>query len=135
MLLSDGDRAGAALLVNDGGGNHHVQVPRLGDHRVRVDLAHVVALVLGLDVPDVEAPGVVAVVDDVEPGDINGHRETAWRFVESSNLGILVMTWRPMVRIICRSMWTQATCTHGHQLLVSPGRGSPCSPRAGSPRT
>ena len=84
-------------------------MPGLGDHGVGVDLAHVVALVLGLDVPDVEAPGVVAVVDDVEPGDIIGHRETAWRLVDSSNLGILVMTWRPMVRIICRSMWTQAT--------------------------
>ena len=85
-------------------------MPGLGDHGVGVDLAHVVALVLGLDVPDVEAPGVVAVVDDVEPVDMNGQRETSRGLVESSNLGILVMTCRPMVRIICRSMWTQATC-------------------------
>ena len=41
----------------------------LGDHGVRVDLAHVVTPVLGLDVLDVKGPGVVTVVDDVEPGD------------------------------------------------------------------
>ena len=52
-----------------GGGHHHVQVAGLGDHGVRVDLAHVVTLVLGLDVLDVKGPGVVTVVDDVEPGD------------------------------------------------------------------
>ena len=69
VFLPDGDRAGAALLVNDGGGHHHVQVAGLGDHGVRVDLAHVVTLVLGLDVLDVEGPGVVTVVDDIEPGD------------------------------------------------------------------
>ena len=39
----------------------------LGDHGVRVDLAHVVTPVLGLDVLDVKGPGVVTVVDDVEP--------------------------------------------------------------------
>ena len=67
MLLSDGDRARAALLVYDGGRHHHVQVPGLGDHGVGVDLAHVVPLVLRLHVLDVEGPGVVTVVDDVEP--------------------------------------------------------------------
>ena len=51
----------------------------LGDHGVGVDLAHVVALVLCLDVPDVEAPGVVAVVDDVEPGDMIGQRDVKLR--------------------------------------------------------
>ena len=57
----------------------HVQVSGLGDHGVGVDLAHVVALVLCLDVPDVEAPGVVAVVDDVEPGDMIGQRDVKLR--------------------------------------------------------
>ena len=69
MLLSDRHGARAALLVNDGGRHHHVQVAGLGDHGVGVDLAHVVALVLGLDIPDGEGPGVVAVVDDVEARD------------------------------------------------------------------
>ena len=69
VFLPDGDGAGTALLVNDGGGHHHVQVAGLGDHGVRVDLAHIVTLVLGLDVLDVKGPGVVTVVDDVEPGD------------------------------------------------------------------
>ena len=39
----------------------------LGDHGVRVDLAHVVTPVLGLDVLDVKGPGVGTVVDDVNP--------------------------------------------------------------------
>ena len=73
MLLPDRDTAGAALVVYDGGGHHHVQVAGLGDHGVGVDLAHVVPLVLGLHVPDGEGPGVVAVVDDVEPGDAGDH--------------------------------------------------------------
>ena len=68
VLLPDGDGAGAALLVNDGGRHHHVQVAGLRDHGVRVDLAHVVTLVLRLDILDVKGPGVVTVVDDVEPG-------------------------------------------------------------------
>ena len=88
MLLPDGDCAGAALLVNNGRGNwnivdvkhsasdstfkvvtNNIEVPGHGDHGVCVDLAHVVSLVLRLDVSDLQGPGVVAIVDDVEPGD------------------------------------------------------------------
>ena len=69
MLLSDGHGAGTALLVNDGGGHHHVQVTSHRDHGVGVDLAHVVALVFRLDILDLQGPGVVTVVDHVEPGD------------------------------------------------------------------
>ena len=48
-------------------------MPRHGDHGVCVDLAHVVSLVLRLYVPDLQGPGVVAVMDDVEPGDAGDH--------------------------------------------------------------
>ena len=68
VLLPDGDGARTALLVNDGGWHHHIQVAGHGDHGVRVDLAHVVALVLGLDILDLECPRVVTVMDHVEPG-------------------------------------------------------------------
>ena len=37
------------------------------------DLAHVVSLVLRLYVSDLQGPGVVAVMDDVEPGDAGDH--------------------------------------------------------------
>ena len=46
---------------------------RHGDHGICVDLAHVVALVLRLYVPDLQVPGVVAVMDDVEPGNAGDH--------------------------------------------------------------
>ena len=82
VLLPDGHRAGAALLVDDGRRHHHVQVPCHRDHGVRVhlqqgvretprlshrNLAHVVAAVLGGHVSDLQRPRVVAVVLDVEP--------------------------------------------------------------------
>lgn len=41
----------------------------LRDHRVCVDLTHVVAFVLCLDISDSQCPSVMAVVDDVEPWD------------------------------------------------------------------
>ena len=64
----DGVGGGAALLINDGGRHHNVQVDGLGDHRVGVDLSHVEPLVLRLDILDLECPGVLTVVDDVDPG-------------------------------------------------------------------
>ena len=51
----------------------NVKVPRHGDHGVCVDLTHVVTLVLRLDVSDLQGPGVVTVVDDVEPGYAGDH--------------------------------------------------------------
>ena len=51
----------------------NVKVTRHGDHGVCVDLTHVVTLVLRLDVPDLQGPGVVTVVDDVKPGDAGDH--------------------------------------------------------------
>ncbi len=49
---------------------HHSHV---GQHGVRVDLAHVVSLVLLLHVLDVEAPRVVLVVCDGEARDAGDH--------------------------------------------------------------
>lgn len=52
---------------------HYVDKADLGDHGICVDLAHVVALVLFLDVADVKVPGVVLVVSDLEAGNPGDH--------------------------------------------------------------
>ena len=50
VLLPDGDRAGAALLVDDGGRHHHVQVAGHRYHWVGVHLGHqVVCCQCGFD--------------------------------------------------------------------------------------
>ncbi len=52
---------------------HNVEYPHVGDHGVRVYLAHVMSLVLLLHVLDVQTPRVVLVVGDGEPGDARYH--------------------------------------------------------------
>ena len=52
---------------------HNVEYPHVGDHGVRVYLAHVMSLVLLLHVLDMQTPRVVLVVGDGEPGDARYH--------------------------------------------------------------
>ena len=77
----------------------NVKVPRHGDHGVCVDLTHVVTLVLRLDVSDLQGPGVMTVVDDVEPGYPRDHVTTNGQnhlavYMNPSNLNTMFSTVR-----------------------------------------
>ena len=51
----------------------HLEHPDLADHGLSVDLAHVVARVIPLHVPDVQLPGVDPVMRHGHPGVVGHH--------------------------------------------------------------
>ena len=68
-----GDGVMTGLIVQYVWGLDHLQHADLADHGLGVDLAHVVARVIALDVLDVQLPGVVAVVGHGHTGVIGHH--------------------------------------------------------------
>ena len=63
----------ACLIVKYVRSLNHLQHANLADHGLCVDLAHVVARVITLDIPDVQLPGVVPIVRHSHPWVVGYH--------------------------------------------------------------
>ena len=63
----------ACLIVKYVRSLNHLQHANLTDHGLCVDLAHVVARVITLDIPDVQLPGVVPIVGHSHPWVVGYH--------------------------------------------------------------